>query len=380
MHLYNLSDEEKLLLLLSRPMPEKIKKKDMIAVLSKNPCINHKKILRLALANGVAGFLYKNTLEEKIFPEAIQADLHKVYKQTAFYNIHLLRTTLEILKLLSRNHIKTVPLKGAAASDLIFNDFGVYPSGDIDVLVHPSNLQQSKRLLCHEGGFNQTHEIAEKDLLSDHYHLLLHRNNILLEIHWNLVKRYFSILPDFWFEGSKKIMWNGIPCFELPIEKYILYHIFRLFDHCFYPLRFYVLLAGVIEQNQERIDWEKVMIFSDQYQMKKLVLFSLGLLNDLLDTNIPHHLLPKKNKKYQYLRRLAYRGIFFGIHNKHRRMMLYTSLLIEPGTLTAILIKRVFPSKGELRMRYNIPPKSKMVYFFYIFNPFLMLFKKSKTR
>jgi hypothetical protein len=324
--------------------------------------------------------LYKNTLDEKIFPEPMQADLHKIYKQTAFHNIHLLRTTLEILQLLSRNHIKTVPLKGTTASDLVFNDFGVYPSGDIDVLVHPSDLQQSKQLLCHEGGFYQAHEIAENDLLSDHYHLLLRRQNILLEIHWNLVKRYFSIPPDFWFEGSRKIQWNGIPCFELPIEKYILYHIFRLFDHCFYPLRFYVLLAGIIEQNKAHIDWEKFIIFSDQYKMKKLVLFSLGLLNDLLDTTIPHHLLPRKNKRYLFLRRSVYSGIFSGIQNKHLRMMLYTSLLIEPKTLTAILLKRAFPSKGELRMRYNIPPESKKIYLFYIFNPFLMILKKSKTR
>lgn len=370
------SDEEKLLLLLSVPLPEKTCEHEIAAILRNNDSLDYKRIYRLALANGVAGFVHKNSQNKTIFPEPIKTDLHKVYRQTAFNNIRLFRKTLKILQLLSGNNIKTIPLKGATASDLVFNDFGVYPSGDIDILVHPSDLQQSKNLLCNEGGFHHIQEIAENDLLSDHYHLILQSNNTILEVHWNLVKRYFRISPDFWFEDSKEILWNGIHTFELSIEKYIIYHIFRLFDHCFYPLRFYILLGSIIDQNLDSINWEKLIAVSDQYKMKKLVIFCLGLLKELLNTNIPTHLLPPENRRYQYLKTLAFHGIFSGLHNKHRTMMLYTLLLIQPETLIAILAKRIFPSKSELRLRYTIPPESRKIYLFYILNPFLLLFKK----
>lgn len=375
-----LPDEERLLLLLSTPLPEKICEDEIATILTNNDSLDYKKIYGLAVTNGVAGFVYKNSQNKSIFPKPIQTDLHKFYRQTAFNNIQLFRKTLEILQVLSRNNIRTIPLKGATASDLVFSDFGVYPSGDIDILVHPSDLQLSKKLLCSKGGFYQIQGIAENDLLSDHYHLILQSNKALLEIHWNLVKRYFRISPDFWFEDSKEILWNGIHTFELSIEKYIIYHIFRLFDHCFYPLRFYILLGSIIDQNPDRINWEKLIGFSDHYKMKRLVIFCLGLLKDLLNTNIPPHLLPRKNRRYQYLKGLALHGIFSGLHNKHRRMMLYTLLLIKPETLIAILTKRIVPSKGELRLRYSIPPESKKIYLFYILNPFLLLFKKSKAR
>jgi hypothetical protein len=375
-----LSDEENVLLLLSIPVPEKRAKNKLSEILIKNHSINQKKIYRLALANGVAGFVYKNAKEKNVFPDAIIKDLHTIYMQTAYKNMHFLKETLAVLQLLHHHNIITVPLKGSMANDLVFNDFGVYPSGDIDILVHPSDLQQAKEELCHKAGYDRVQEISEQDLLSNHYHLMLTNKTTLLEIHWNLVKRYFEIPSDFWFEGSRQIVWNGVHTYELAIEKYIMYHIFRLFDHCFYPLRFYVLLGSIIDQNADRINWEELIHFAGQYNMKKLVIFSFGLLNDVLETNIPEKFLPEKNIGYKLFKDMAFKGIFSGIQNKHRRMMLYTLILVNPGTLLCVFTKRIFPSKGELRLRYNIPPESKKIYLFYIFNPFLLLFKKSKTR
>ncbi len=169
---------------------------------------------------------------------------------------------------------------------------------------------------------------------------------------------------------------NGINTFELSIEKYILYNIFRLFDHCFYPLRFFILLGGIIEQNVDNINWGRLIDVASRYKMKKLVVFTLRLLKDMLNTNIPENLIQEKYFGYNYFKALAFSGIFSGIQKKHQRMMFYTLLLIESKTLFNILVRRIFPSKGELRLRYKIPLKSNKIYLYYIFNPFLLLFKK----
>ncbi|MDA3918840.1 MAG: nucleotidyltransferase family protein [Deltaproteobacteria bacterium] len=373
----NIRDEEKLVLSLSNPYLTENHKNDIKSILLNNSRISPKKIYSLALANGVAGFIYKNSRALNIFPDKINLNLRNVYRQTAFRNILMFGKTLAVLKLLSDNKISAIPLKGATASDLLFNDFGVYPSGDIDILVHPSKLSESKRILCNHGGFSQIHEISEQDLLSNHYHLIFRKKNISLEVHWNLVKRYFSIPADFWWQESKEFEWDRINTFELSIERYILYNIFRLFDHCFYPLRFFILLGGIIHQNVDNINWSKLINFAAHYKMKKLVVFTLRLLKDMLNTNIPENLIQEKFLGYNSFKALVFSGIFSGIQRKHQRMMFYTLLLIESKILFNILVRRIFPSRGELRLRYNIPSKSNKIYLYYILNPLLLLFKKT---
>ena len=295
-------DEKKTLLLLSNPFFTKSHENKIKSILLNNSSINPKKIYSLALDNEVAGFVYKNSKALNIFPDKINLKLHNFYRQTAHRNILILRETLTVLKLLSDNKIPAIPLKGATASDLLYNDLGVYPSGDIDILVHPPKLSESKKILCNQGKFFQIQEISEQDLLSNHYHLIFRKKNILLEVHWNLVKRYFTIPADFWWQESKKFEWDGINTIELAIEKYILYNIFRLFDHCFYPLRFFILLGGIINQNLDHIHWDKLISFANQYNMKKLVIFTLRLLKDMLDTNIPENHIQKNYFGYNYFK------------------------------------------------------------------------------
>ena len=375
----DMTDEKKILLLLSHPFFTENQRTGIESILSKNSMIRLKEIHSLAIANGVAGFVFKNSQDLNIFPDPIHHNLHKAYKQTALNNILILRETLIILKLLSDKEIVSIPLKGATASDLLFQDFGVYPSGDIDILVHPSQLSNAKKILCSQGGFSQIQEISEQNLLSNHYHLIFRKDNMVLEVHWNLVKRYFSVPADFWWQETKGFEWNGINTFELSIEKYILYNIFRLFDHCFYPLRFFTLLGGIIDKNENSINWNELIDSASRYKMKKLVIFTLRLLKDMFNTNIPENLIQIKYFGYNYFKALIFSGIFSGIKKKHLRMMFYTVLLVESKTVFNILFGRIFPSQGELRLRYNIPPKSNKIYIYYIFNPFLLLFKKTNT-
>jgi hypothetical protein len=186
----DITDEEKLVLLLSNPYLTESHRNDIKLIILNNKNINPGEIYSIVLANEVAGFVFKNSNAPYIFPDKININLHNFYRQTAFKNILILRETLAVLKLLSDNKIAAVPLKGATASDLLFNDFGIYPSGDIDILVHPSKLSESKKTLCDHGGFTQIQETSEQDLLSNHYHLIFRKNNLLkgVETVQNLTK------------------------------------------------------------------------------------------------------------------------------------------------------------------------------------------------
>ncbi len=372
---YSPSREERIALLLSQPfLSEEHCRKELADIVGSGHSIDFEKVYSIALENGVAGFAYKNTRDLDLFPQKVNKNLQQIYRRTAFRNLEQLHSTLNLLSVLSDNGISAIPLKGAASSDLLFNDLGVYPSGDIDLLIHPSQLFQAKEVLCGVGGYRQVDSISEEDLLASHYHLLVQNNRFLVELHWNLVKRYFEVPGDFWWQETRATDWNGTITSELSIEKYLMYTIFRLFDHCFFPLRFFVLVGGIIDRHSNEIDWEKLMDYAGQYKMKRLVVFTLTLLNEILNTRVPATVMQTKIVGYGYLKSMVYSGLFSGIKKKHLRMMLYSVLLDEPGTIIRILIKRLFPSKGELRLRYNLAPKSSKVYLYYLLNPiFLMM-------
>lgn len=367
----------KILFSLSNPVEPAITENELRAIRHGKDDVAEQ-IYLLGKNNEVLGFIYKGSKRLEVFNEGTKKNLHACYRNTSIKNLQHLSQTLSLLKLLSNNNIDAIPLKGASADDLIFGDFGVYPSSDIDILVHPSQLDETKHLLLQDDLFSQIDSIDENDLLSDHYHLMFNHQNTLFEVHWNLTKRYFEIPASFWWEDTRPIQWNGIDTLELSPERYILYNIFRLFDHCFFPLKFFILLHGIIHKYKEIIDWKKLIHVAKMYKMEKLVVCTLQLLSSMYNSAIPGDILKKRFVGYGIFTKSVLSGVQSGIQRKHQRMLLYSLLLVDPKTLINILLKRVVPSKGELRLRYNIRPGSSKIFIYYLINPFLLLLKKNR--
>ena len=221
-------------------------------------------------------------------------------------------------------------------------------------------------------GYEPVDDILEQDLLHYHYHLNL-KKHMLLEIHWKLSKRYFQAASDFWWESSTSLVWHNIRIAALSDENLILYLVFRLFDHCFFPYKFFVVLAAVIE-NAPDLNWNRLMKRAEACKMTKLVNYTLSIVNEFMSVNTAHAISPPDSFSYSCFKRLVLSGIFHGIKNKHFRMMLYTLIFIPPADAVLIMGRRLFPPEGELRLRYELPDKPFQIYLFYFLNPFLLFF------
>jgi hypothetical protein len=366
-------------LLLSAPFCLDCRQEKIDKIMQDEGQIDVNEVCRLSLECEVSGFVYRNVKFLDLDLKGIKNNLKSVYHEAALNNMAAFKEIIVILKALSANDIPVIPLKGVYAADKLFQDFGVYPSSDIDLLVPLNFLEKIKRILDSECGYSSVEEISQKDLLNSHYHLIFKRQ-ITLEVHWNLVKRYFSIPEEFWWESAFPVEWEVVRIMELTIENNILYQVFRLFDHCFHPLRFFVLLSALIEKHYNRINWACLLLTADRFGMRKLVVFTLNILNDLLGTSIPGLVSGQRTWGYSLLRRLVFSGIFSGVSRKHLRMMAFTLILIETRVVARIFWGRLFPSTGELRLRYNLPPSSKSVCLYYILNPFLLILKSKDRR
>lgn len=370
---YRPSPEEDLILLLSvlTPSEENTEKAGRLL----NSTVDFEKLFCIAVDNGVASLVYKNLTNHKNVPDSFRDRLRMYYLQTAKSNILNDNETLRLIRLLKDVHIATIPLKGAIASEVVFGNAALYPSSDIDILVKPSDLEEVKKILTDNGYVYQ--EQNEKDLLAAHYHLIFSNVRHHVEVHWNLVKRYIKITPDFWWEDVSEFEYEGVKVTMLSPERYILYTIFRLFDHGFRPLKYFLLIAALLNAYRHELDGGRLLSLAKELRMRRLVIFTLELLREICGVVTPELPGHQKITGHDFFKDYIVSGLFVRSPRIHLSMILYILLMDSPADVMRILIRRIFPDVEEIRLRYGLPEGSPKVGFYYLLNPLLLALRKS---
>jgi len=336
---------------------------------------NYDRLLELANLNQVSPIMYRNLQKVQGVPEHVMEGLNKAYLATFLQNVRHSQETMRIIGLPQMEGIEVIPLKGSLFSDIVLGDMGLYPTCDIDLLVHPRDLERAKSAIVGLG-YSEGSTLAEEDRLQGSYHLSFSNNTYVVELHWNLVKRYFEAPPDFWWEDSALIEYEGVKLSVLSPERYLLYSIFRLFSHGFIPLRFSILVSGIVGKYGGQIDWSKFLSCAGELKMNRVSLFTLKLLHELLGVPIPQEIANRRVFGYDFLKRIVMKGLFKGVKRTRLRMAFFTILMDTPLNTLRVLFRRLLPKRSELRLRYGLSPDSKKVFFYYLLNPFFLVFRR----
>lgn len=332
------------------------------------------KFVRLVVRHGLAGFVYLQNKNDTFLPEGSAERLKECYRSAGISNLLQFAELIKIIKVLDAEGVDVVPLKGVLDAQEIFGNLAVYPSSDIDLLVQESKLTHLPDVL-NRLGYNPIETIAESDLLASHYHLIYRKNAFLIEIHWNLVKRYFQVPAEFWWDGVQKRNCDGIEASRLSAEKYLLYLMFRLFDHQFSPLKFWVHFGGVV-QNCKNVDWDKLLESARYIGMERLALFSLCVVHDLLGISVPAAVIEGRSLAYGIVKNLVVWHSMNESKYPHLIMAIFALYLLPPLVATRVFLSMLFPPSSEIRLRYQLPLSSKRVYLHKILNPILMIFRR----
>ena len=367
----SLDREARALLLLSRLQPTTGILEDAGKIMSdsRRP-LDWERLVSLSVINELAGLLYKNLRNSGSLPPDAQDRLRKAYLFTVAKNSISAGETLKIIGLLNDRKVEAVPLKGALASDIIFGDPGLYPAADIDLLVRPADLHTARDILMEEG--YRYDEGREKDMLSSHYHLVFCDDRQTVEVHWNLVKRYFQIPPEFWWEGVYREGYGGGKITLLSPEKYLMYAVFRLLSHDFHPLKFLVFTAELINKYGPRMNWSDLIFWSKKYRMSRLIFFTMRLTSELLGARVPEEVAGREVAAYGRIKNEVFRGLFGEMKRPFSRRIVFLFLLDSPLSALKGFLGRLFPGRGELRLRYGLTEGSGKVYLYYLLNIILL--------
>jgi hypothetical protein len=336
------------------------------SIMAESHYIDYETILRLAALNGISSLLYVNLRELGSVPEDIMRKLRNAYLHTVGRNTAMKREMLKVLGLLGENATDAIVVKGVFASETVFGDPGLYPSVDIDILVRPSDLDEALRVLRKDG-----YE-TEGGVISADFHVALTRDGYMVEAHWNLIKKYIFIDPRFWWEETREFEYEGMRMASLSHERYLMYLVSHLFGHGFSCLKFFVLTAETVNKYRSEIDWDKLMGLCVRHRMKRLMVFTLRILNELFGMEVREDILALPCNGYGFLARTVVDAMF-NDRKSGPKMLPYVLLLDGPLDILGLLLRRSFPPPNEMRLLYNIRGGPLKVCVYYLFRPFLML-------
>jgi len=372
-----LSPEENLVLLLSQPFPSEKALHAIADFFTKTgETIDLPKIDRLLALCETAPLFYRNIRATAWSRGDMQVRHKPAYLAGLSVAEAHIREAQAILEGLRMDGIEAIPLKGPIGAELFLGDPGLYRSYDIDLLVRSADVDKALASLSAQG-YQRLSSLDLKDEMIGTYHITVSKDTFHIELHWNLVIRYFKADPGYWWEDVREIDFRGQRILQLSHEKFLLYLVFRLFSKGFLPLKNFVFPLALVSRQEVAFHWDNFMRYARKLKMERLALFSLNLMHNVFLIDIPGSIRCTPVVSYGPLKNLVLEGLFEHRINTHLRMVMFLTLLDSPADIIRVLLRRIFPTVSEIRLRYHIPRCSFKILPYYLLNPFIMLFKKT---
>lgn len=128
--------------------------------------------------------LYRNLtslgVEDELMPR-----LKGTYRQTWYLNQVLTGELAEFVASLRAAQIDTIVLKGAAIVPLYYQDYGVRPMADVDVLVRRDQAGRASEIIA-ESGWSPRDDLAVRMKRRNHALPFVNENRHEVDLHWNL--------------------------------------------------------------------------------------------------------------------------------------------------------------------------------------------------
>ncbi len=188
-----LSAEYQLLSLLVCAAPDEIVARDVSQLLAGTQ-INWQEFISKAEQNGVSPWLYHNRDNGRIrFAASVLKQLRALAVRHRYASEIYTKVLIELLALFEDKGIEVILLKGAALARTVYQEAGLRPMCDLDILVKSSDLDMAE-VVCQKLGFRANGAARSQSKFITHHHLPTLEQNVdgllvSLEIHQDAFAR-----------------------------------------------------------------------------------------------------------------------------------------------------------------------------------------------
>ena len=287
----------------------------------------------------------------------------------------------EVVSELGRHDLALLTLKGAHLANCLYEEPGLRPMADLDVLVRAEETGRVRDALV-AAGYRPSSAYGAFSFSRHHHQLpLTKEGSVDVEIHHDLVRpgAPFRIDCDGLWSRSDQSESGGWRFLHLSPDDLLLH----LCTHAVYDDKLRLGLAAscdidvTVHVLGEELDWTRLVRTANADGRSGVVYVGLQVAHRLLGTAIPEEALAA----------LSHDSTADQILDEATAYVLDTSPSL-PATVRSLdeaigiggkaraLFRGLFPSPDELRQIYRLGPRGRTVYLYYLVRPFTLLLRR----
>ena len=224
-------------------------------------------------------------------PQELYRALRQRWESSTQRALWLTGELLRILQYLASEKIEVLPCKGPVLAQFLYGDVARRQFTDLDLLVHTADLPRLKdalRGLGYQPGLTLNPR-EERYYVQTGYEYVFDgpRGRNLLELHWQVVPRFYSIRFDVeqFFDRAITISLAGERVRSLAPDDLLLFLCVHAAKHAWVQLGWICDIAKLADHRD--VDWQRVGVEARRLGIERIVGISLGLVHDLLGQTPP---------------------------------------------------------------------------------------------
>ena len=256
--------------------------------------------------------LYRNLKKHKITGPLIDS-FREEYNRTWSHNQFAFNRAAEIIRSFQEAGIETMLLKGSGLVLTFYEDAGLRPMADIDVLVHRSDASSSMRLL--EGlGWISKYKQPSALIPFENANEFTGQLNQKLDLHWRMLweRNQKSTDDEFW-DASIPAKIGGVETRTLSASDHLLHvcvHGAKWNDTS--PIRWVIDAMTILTSESFELDWIRLVREARERRLSLPMRDTLKYLFETLDAPVPEDVLRDLQNEPTSTRELQFYKIRLG--------------------------------------------------------------------
>lgn len=265
--------------------------------------------LQKGIYAGLSPLIYSKLKKAKAIshaPPNVIERFENLYYGYVLENTKLYRKLKIVLSAFSQQNIPIIVLKGAALAECVYEDIGLRPMFDVDLLIKKEDISAAEHLLEQLQYSPQEIRHTKEWYRTSHHHLVPYASHdgwLVLELHHHIVPPAESVIfpiAELW-QRARPTHIASVPTLVLCWEDMLLHLcLHATLEHYFRgKLNALCDMTQVINRFNDEIDWAQLVGIAKNYGVEKYLYYALWLSQEMVGAVVPYSTLEELKTSFR---------------------------------------------------------------------------------
>jgi hypothetical protein len=225
-----------------------------------------------------------------VLPASVRDELHARARAIAARSLMMASELVRVVQRLESRGIAAVAYKGPTLALAVYGSVCLRQFDDLDLLIARDHVPDATRLL-QDDGFRPVYGLTaqqERAYLRNQCEHILERDDLRVELHWDIVPRYFA-----WPLDPAPLLARAVPTSvagatvrTLAPDDLLLVLCAHASKHCWDRIEWVASLSEIVRRHADR-DWDEIRRRVARAGARRMLAVGLALARDLMGVALP---------------------------------------------------------------------------------------------